>query len=356
MSDYLTHPSVLMLGPSLASHGGMATVEKQLVERLLGEGIHVEFLSTYEDAGIVRKAYVALKALFQFWRGLQTFDILHVHMASRASYERKAIFIRHALRKGKQVIIHHHGGEFGLWFDEELSEAKRNEVRSLFSKVDAVIVLSEEWLDWFDSKDFCTKSFFVMHNAVQIPSKKCSPFSQQDVLFLGRLDENKSPDVLLRASKKMLSEHPDSKLIFAGDGQIVRYESLAKKLNIENRCEFLGWIGKEDKESLFERVGVYCLPSKNEGMPMSVLEAMAHGIPVISTPVGGVPQIIRDGENGYLMPIDNVDCLSGLLCQLMSSNNLRANIGAAGRMTVMERFNIDRNIEDLVHLYMELTK
>ena len=140
-------------------------------------------------------------------------------------------------------------------------------------------------------------------------------------------------------------------MIFGGDGHPERYEALARELGIADRCEFLGWITGEDKERLFERAGVYCLPSKNEGMPVSVLEAMAHGVPTITTPVGGVPQVIDDGANGYLMPVDDGDRLSELLCELMDSPDLRMSIGAAGRKTIFDRFNISRNVVELVRLY-----
>lgn len=351
MSKILKKPSVLMVGPSLSSRGGMATVECQLMERLPDEGVRVDFLSTYVDAGKLKKAFVALKAYFAFCRCLDDYDIIHVHMASRASYERKAVFVRRALRSGKKVIIHHHGGEFSVWFDNELSESKRTEVRELFSKAGAVIVLSEEWLEWFNARGFRIDSFVVMHNAVSVPEVACSPGSNQDILFLGRLDVRKSPDVLLRAAIKMLNEHPGSKLIFGGDGYLERYEALARELGIEERCEFLGWITGEDKEQLFCRAGVFCLPSKNEGMPMSVLEAMAHGIPTIATPVGGVPQIIENGVNGYIIPVDDATALSAVLCKLADLPELRSTVGEAGRKTVEHGFNIERNVVELDRLY-----
>lgn len=87
---------------------------------------------------------------------------------------------------------------------------------------------------------------------------------------------------------------------------------------------------------------------------MSVLEAMAHGVPTIATPVGGVPQVIEDGVNGYLMPVDDEARLSELLCNLMDSRDLRMSIGSAGRQTISDHFNIERNVEELVRLYGEL--
>lgn len=332
----------------------MATVEEQIMERLVGVGVNAEFISTYEDGGKPKKAAIALIAYAKFCRAIKDVDIVHIHMASRGSYERKAFFLKKALREGKKTVVHLHGGQFDVWYDNEVDDRKRNEIKMLLDKTDVVIALSEEWENWLLSRGFAPKKIIVMHNAVSVPKRACEPSSCQNVLFLGRLDVRKSPDVLLRASKKMLEENPGAKLIFGGDGYPERYKALAYELGIADRCEFLGWITGEDKEELFEHAGVYCLPSKNEGMPMSVLEAMAHGIPTIATPVGGVPQVIDDGVNGYLMPVDDEAELSELLNTLMLDSDSRTRIGAAGRKTIASDFNIERNVSELADLYEEL--
>lgn len=354
MSKGFGAPSILMVGPSLMSQGGMASVEKQLIAVLAKEGFKVDFLSTYEDANKLSKLFIALKAYLSFCIHINEYDVVHVHMASRASYERKALFIRHALRRDKKVLIHHHGGEFDVWFDNEINESKKNEIRKLYAEADGVIVLSEEWLDWFDSRGFITDSFHVIHNTVSIPKDACSPHERKDILFMGRLDVRKSPDVLIRAAAKVLHEHADIKLIFAGDGYIDRYEGLSRDLGIAERCEFLGWVRGAAKEELFRRAAVYCLPSKNEGMPMSVLEAMSYGIPTVATPVGGVPRIIESGVNGYIIPVDDEDALSTILSELMESSSLRFKIGKAGRETIESNFSTERNVKMLIQLYEDL--
>ena len=347
--------NVTMIGPSLASRGGMATVERQLVDLIPKNEISVSFIPTYNDGGKAKKAAYAAAAYLRFIRALRSSDLVHVHMAAHASFWRKRLFIDAARRRGVPVILHLHSGEIAKWFEDECVERQRMAVRRVFQGCSAVIVLSEEWRDYLLANGICEADRLnVLYNGVPVPAKPCSPCSHRDVLFLGRLDANKSPDVLLRASKAMLEEHPDARLLFGGDGYPERYKALAGELGIADRCEFLGWVTDEEKERLFGRAGIYCLPSKHEGMPMSVLEAMAHGVPTIATPVGGVPQVIEDGANGFLVPVGDEERLSGLLCKLAGSQDLRASIGAAGRATVSEHFNIDRNIEGLVRLYGEL--
>ena len=355
----MIHPScslrVLMIGPSLESRGGMATVERQLVELLPENGVGVTFVPTYDDGGKAKKLAIAARAYARFKKELPSCDVVHVHMASRGSYERKRVFIRRAKKAGRPVAIHLHGGEFGLWYDEEMSDAKREEVKRLFAVVDAVIVLSEEWRDWTAERGFRARRAVVMHNGVNVPPQACTPCSHQDVLFLGRLDARKSPDVLLRASREALRANPSARLVFGGDGNVGHYRNMAVELGIADRCEFLGWVTGKDKERLFSEAGAYCLPSKNEGMPMSVLEAMAHGIPTIATPVGGVPQVIEDGVDGFLIPVDDERRLSELLCRLLGDPELRRNVGSAGREKISREFDVEKNIARLVDLYSELT-
>ena len=172
-------PRVLMIGPSLYSRGGMATVERQLMERLPDMGIQARFISTYDDCGKAKKVAMALSAYASFCRALKDADIVHVHMASRGSYERKALFLKKAISRGKKTVIHLHGAEFGVWFDDETVGKKRQEIKNLFSSADAVIVLSEEWKEWLISRGFAPKKLVAMHNAVPVPVQSCSPYAHQ---------------------------------------------------------------------------------------------------------------------------------------------------------------------------------
>ena len=95
---------------------------------------------------------------------------------------------------------------------------------------------------------------------------------------------------------------------------------------------------------------MYCLPSKNEGMPMSVLEAMSHGIPTIATAVGGVPRLIESGTNGFLIKVDDVNNLAHLIDKLLFDSELRKEIGDAGRKVVADRFNSKHSIEQILNL------
>ena len=353
-SKNIVHAKVLMVGPDLSLHGGIVSVVQGYLDGGLPEACDgFDYLGTGVGCSKLAKSFAFALALARYAMAMPSYDIVHLHISARGSYRRKSIMARMAHKAGKRVILHDHDGEFKKAF-EESDDAYRRDVRETFGIADRVVVLSEEWRDYFAENVCDSGQIDVVHNGVKVTAKPCSPCSRHDVLFLGRLDARKSPDVLLRASRDVLSCFPDTKIVFGGDGEVEKNKQLAAELDIADRCEFLGWVTGDEREALFERAAVYCLPSKNEGMPMSVLEAMARGIPTIATSVGGIPQVIRDGVNGYLMPVDDESKLSGLLCTLMGSEDLRLSIGRAGRSTISGRFNVKRNVDAIVQLYKEL--
>lgn len=349
-----TNAKVLMVGPDLSLNGGIVSVVKGYYEAGLQNFCDkLDYCGTGVGSSLITKGIAFARSLASYKKVIGDYDIVHLHISARGSYKRKKIMAGIAESKGKKVILHEHSGEFARDF-EAGGNSYRADVRETFGAADMVIVLSEEWRDYFAENVCDSSKLVVLHNGVSVPSESCVPCSHQDVLFLGRLDARKSPDVLLRASKEMLEAFPEAKLIFGGDGYPERYRAMAEELGIADKCEFRGWVSGEDKEDLFSMAGIYCLPSKNEGMPMSVMEAMAHGLPVITTAVGGVPQLIDNGVDGLLMDVDDVDQLSKLLFTLEDSPEQRTKLGLAGREKIKHDFEINKSVERLIGLYSKL--
>lgn len=344
-----------MVGPDRSLRGGIVTVVDGYFDAGLADRCAaLAYQGTGVGANLLTKSLAFARVLPSYRCELCDCDIVHLHISAKGSFKRKSMMAAMARLAGKKVILHEHSGEFARDF-EVGDDSYRKKVRGTFNAADRVIVLSEEWRDYFaDNVMRDASRLSVLHNGVSIPERPCTPCAHQDVLFLGRLDANKSPDVLLRASRAALDAAPGMRLVFGGDGDLDRYRALARGLGIADRCDFLGWVTGEDKERLFARAGVYCLPSKNEAMPMSVMEAMAHGVPVISTNVGGVPQLIEDGVDGLLMNVDDEGSLSRLLLELVSSPERRSELGLAGRRKIMDSFSIHSSVNKLVGIYQAL--
>lgn len=348
------HAKVLMVGPDLSLHGGIVSVVQGYLDGGLPEACDTfEYLGTGVGFSKLGKSLAFSRALIRYAMIMPSYDIIHLHISARGSYKRKSIMARMAHKAGKYVILHDHDGEFKKAF-EEGGDSYRRDVRKTFGIANRVVVLSEEWRDYFSENVCDLEKINVVHNGVKVPDQPCSPCSRQDVLFLGRLDARKSPDVLLRASREILSRFPETKIVFGGDGEIEKNKALAEELGIADRCEFHGWVAGAEREELFERAAVYCLPSKNEGLPMSVLEAMAHGIPAVATAVGGVPQVIEDGVSGILINVDDEVALSESLASLLAEPELREELGRNGRDKVILKFGLDRTVARVVGIYRAL--
>ena len=346
-----------MIGPGREMKGGIASVVNGYINAGLPEKCNLRYMGTVVEGSAIRKLIKVIVSFAEFDRALPTCDLVHVHMASWSSYERKRFFILRARSAKKPFVIHMHGGKWDEFF-LGCSEKKQNEIRSIFESASAVIVLSEEWYDFFD-KNICPSSKLrIFHNAVKVPDdcvlKGLGSQARRNILYLGRLDDRKCPDVLIRASADLVRFNPDIRIRFGGDGEIGRYRALAKQIGIEGNCDFLGWVEGEEKEQLFADSGIFCLPSKNEGMPMSVLEAMAHGLAAVATPVGGIPQVIENGVDGFVVPVNDAPCLKNILENLVRDQELRKRIGVAGYMKMRSDFNVDAQIPLLVSLYEEL--
>lgn len=174
---------VLMVGPDLALHGGIVSVVKGYLEAGLPEACDAfEYLGTGIGSSKLGKSVEFTRALARYARVMPSYDIIHLHIGARGSYKRKSIMARMAHKAGKYVILHDHDGEFKKAF-EEGGDSYRRDVRKTFSIADRVVVLSEEWRDYFAENVCDPEKINVVHNGVKVPDEPCSPCLHRDVLF-----------------------------------------------------------------------------------------------------------------------------------------------------------------------------
>ena len=339
---------VLMVGPDPSANGGIASVAKNYLGSSLTDLCDLRYVVTMKEGSKLNKLALALSSYVNYSRVVKKYDLVHLHLATGMSFTRKYYLAKCANNKGIPYLVHLHSGKF-VSFYEGAKPWKRQRIRELFEHANAVIVLSERERDYFGEKICPDQNIIVLPNAVSIPEKR-SDIKSNKILFLGRLDSNKSPDLLLYAGAELVKKKCNFTLVFAGDGNISMYESLARDLGISQQCEFLGWISKS-KEKLLYSCDIFCLPSRAEGMPMSLLEAMAYGMAVITTPVGGIPRVIAHGENGLLVPVGNVDSLASSIMTLLMNPQMREELGDAARKTIEQHFGIQNHVQSLLAVY-----
>jgi glycosyltransferase involved in cell wall biosynthesis len=171
--------------------------------------------------------------------------------------------------------------------------------------------------------------------------------------WVGRMTAVKRTDLVVSALERLVARNVDAFVVLVGDGPDRDHlERYAHELGVIKRCLFLGY--QEDVARFYDAVDVLVLPSINEGTPVSVIEALAARRPAVATRVGGVPDVVRDGVDGFLVDSDDPDDIAERLAELASDPVRRAAMGEAGHARVLERYAVDRLVDDVDKLYREL--
>ena len=314
--------------------GGVAAVEN-VYSTFYQPFNHV---TTTVTNGQVKKLLVLCKAVLQFlyWMLFHPeIKILHVQGASNASFWRKRIFIYIAKWFNKKVVYHMHGGGFG-----DFSREHPKAVRRLLEKCDVVIALSDYWKSFFESElDF--KNVVVVKNVIAKPVIAPHKNSCFSLLFLGLLDKNKGIYDLLDCLNEHKSDFSGKlKLFVGGNGEIPKVTQMISKYGLNDIVSFEGWVSGDKKINLLNKVDAYILPSYHEGLPISILEAMSYSLPIISTRVGGIPEIVKDGINGLLINPGDKKAIYESIVSLMNNKELRENMGKKSKEIVKEHLPI----------------
>jgi glycosyltransferase involved in cell wall biosynthesis len=347
----------VMIGTDFNTMGGVASVVNVYRASGLFERFSVHYIATHCDGGAVLKLKVAVFALCEFLVLLlrREVSLLHIHFSSRASFWRKSFFFFAAWLFRVPVILHLHGGGFQLFYERESGPVGKMLIRFVFNHAARVIVLSHTWKAWLETISRNPK-IIPIYNPVAVPKWQAlhTSATPKNVLMLGRLCKLKGSYDLLEAVNKMVQQVPALVLQMGGDGELAQVAAHAESLQLTAYLHLLGWVRGEEKAQFLQQATVFVLPSYVEGMPMSVLEAMAAGLPVITTPVGGIPEAVTDGVEGFLVPPGDVAALAARLQQLLQDEALTRKMGAAARRKIETTFSTEAILPQIEALYLEL--
>ena len=145
--------------------------------------------------------------------------------------------------------------------------------------------------------------------------------------------------------------YPEIKMVIAGDGEIEAVKAKAKEKGVLENLIFPGWVRDKEKEELLRNSDIFFLPSYTEGMPMSVLDAMGYGLPIISTNVGGIPRLVKEGANGRLYTPGDAAGMAAGIRELLENTAQRVEYGKKSRAIVEERYSLERHLEKIEQVY-----
>lgn len=347
---------VIMIGTSFDTMGGISAVVNVYRSAGLFERYPVEYVATHCDGSRLAKLRMAISALVRFLVLLCSgrVGLLHMHVSSRASFWRKAPFFLLATLCRRPTIVHVHSGAFHLFY-EQCGSVGKALVRYVFDRASRVVVLSEIWKGWVRSIS-SNEHVIAIYNPVMLPpsDRMLDTELRSTVLMLGRLGKPKGTYDLLEAARGVRDEFPTIQLALGGDGEHDKVEAAVAQMGLVGQVHLLGWVTGSGKEQALRTASIYALPSYSEGLPMSVLEAMAAGLPVISTPVGGIPEAISDGVEGFLVPPGDVTLLTQRLRQLLADAALARRMGMAGRAKIERQFSAAAILPRVEALYRAL--
>lgn len=252
------------------------------------------------------KSLVQLTLKFLYDRNI---EILHIHGAAKGSLVRKfIIFLYSKYFFNKKVIFHCHGSEMEIFYNSSPLMVKKI-IEFFFNNVDLIICLSKSWESFFKI-NFNPIKIIVLENIVErnseFQSKNLMKAQLIKFLFLGAIGNRKGIFDLLDVIANNKNEFSGRiKLLVGGNGEISRLKKVIKDYQLQDIVEYKGWVTGDLKIKLFNEAAIYILPSYNEGLPISILEAMSFGMPIISTYVGGIPEIVRNEFNGFLISPDD---------------------------------------------------
>lgn len=343
---------VLFLGVSKKTKGGMTAVLVSYAKYI--ENMH--FIPTWKLGNQLTKGWYAFQAIVRMYIYLTlhpNVEIVHIHGAANASFNRCKLFISIAHRFHRKVILHEHAADFCEFYQK--SEDKQGIVRTI-NACSRLIVLSQSWKEYFASIGVEDKNIVVLNNIVSPHDEnfKPVPHNKLHLMYMGEVSKRKGCFDLLQ----VLADYQDyfkNKLEVRIGGNSVDGDinTFIKENHLDSFVKYEGWVSGQLKKECLEWEDVYILPSYNEGLPIAILEAMSYSHPVISTPVGGIPEILKNGSNGKLVqPGDKEAIAEAILFYIENKTSIQ--IEGENGYKVVQRFFPEKVLADLTNIYQQV--
>ncbi len=352
----MSNKRVLIVAPARNARAGISAVILNYENTSFWHEWNNEWVDSYIDGSSSQKIVYFLKGFFKFIFKVPFYPIVHIHLSEPVSAIRKTFFFLPAFLMRKKIVVHFHA-----FSPETTINSKYNGLyKFLFSNADKVMVLSEFW-------NLAVKKAFgdsvstavvynpcILMNDADITPNSSKKFENPYILFAGTLSDRKGYKDLINAFANVHNQFSNWKLIFAGNGEIEIAKQLTEKLKIKDSVEFRGWVVGEDKAKLFDGASVLCLPSYAEGFPMAVLDAFSYGLPVVTTPVGGIPDELRHMDNSLIFPPGDIPALVTNLELIMRDADLRERLSKESIRLSKEVFNVNVIVKSIENIYIEL--
>jgi glycosyltransferase involved in cell wall biosynthesis len=338
MENTRLQSQIVMLGAAPQTRSGVAAVVQSYRANGLFSRWPIEYVATTGDGNVLEKTTMVGRSLRDFAAALLRHprSVVHLHLSQRTFWP-QALFAAAALAARRPLIVQLHGAGFGA------------AATPLLQRAACVVVACDAQRVWVKS---VAKNAHVVTVPPPVVVSASVPASRPNVvLFLGRLDAAKGIYDLLDALAGARAAVPDVRLVCAGDGDRAGVARYAERLGVADAVKFTGWVGPSGKRALLETAAAFVLPSYEEALPASLVEAMSAGVPPIASSVGGIAEVVQDGVSGLLVAPGDRASLERRLKRLLLDPALAERIGSAARESARLRFSPERVLPRLEAVY-----
>lgn len=356
--------TVLILSKSLRGEGGVVNFVSMMLPNLSGETEfgHLEIGRESSSRNHLMKLWILLQDSRRFLRKLsaQEFEVFQLNTSlNRKALIRDGCLLALAHLFGfRKSIVFIHGWDADFAASLEKSSMKMGIFSGFFTRAARLIVLSSSFKETLVRLGFDPHRILVLSTMFDGEMFREIGAGDQTgaptILFLSRLVPEKGIYELLEAVERLSARFNDLKIEIVGDGpERQAIEDWVRSRKLDGRVRMRGYLRGQEKAKAFAGAGIFVLPTRHgEGCPVTLLEAMAAGLPVITTPVGGIPDVFRDGVNGFLLRDRHPDTIAESIDELLRNPALRQRIGEQNREEAWRRFEarlVTGRLERLFH-------
>ena len=346
---------VVMCGSALSNGGGVVAVTKNYLEYYDWDNVEIKYVVTHIYGSALKKILVFISAYLKILGLLirRQADIFHLHVCDGGPFYRKSIILFTAKLFQKKVVLHHHT-DYTEFFGS-ISGLKAKFVKRALREADLNIVLGQNLIPVIKGYESMAK-IQVLYNAVLQKEKYCFNQDADTILFLGWLLERKGIFDLLQAVKLIEQSLPNNIKIalcgFADDMTLMRI----REYGLDERISHIGWVDGLEKKKLLGRTIVNVLPSYREGLPMTILETLAMGIPNIASKISTIPEVIKDKENVLMIEPGYINQNSDCIRTVILNEQYRRKLSEYSFDTIKDKFELKKHIDMLNSIYIQLCK
>jgi glycosyltransferase involved in cell wall biosynthesis len=355
---------VMMVGPGSGITGDINILVDTILPHL-NSRVQLYYLPTASNRALrksgrisIRNFLIALDQFSRLRRSIRKFrpQVLHIHTSHGIAWIKDTVYIWIGKLQKCKVILHLHSPDFSRFYSQS-SPFSKLYTRYMLIKADAVITISENWKHCL-SKILPNTKIITILNCIQSSENTIVQKPDQRVLygFLGgEPGMQKGAYELVDAIARVNTHDGEVHLCLEGidgrQGELTTINQKLAELQISDKCELVGEISDEKRREYFQNIDFIIFPSHGGGLPMALLEGMAEGKAIISTSNGGVPEVVEDGYNGFLVEPGDVDNLADKINTLIRRRDLCSQMGIHSLEIVRNKLCVQRYIDQLVGIY-----